>query len=192
MKKVYTNKWAKKLRYQLRSKKRVTVIRTRNPTWRIKEESLAENAKASITTRHTPSNTNAVLSVFHVGPWNPFNKTNHHQCLDYIYMYIYEKKRERERLYGRWHRELVLRETQLVQMIWLPHLISYFPFLSVIEIWKPGIALSETFVREREDCEENGWFMDQLVQQLGPTWSPYYDKNKRKEKALSPNSKPFY
>lgn len=136
MKKVYTNKWAKKLRYQLRSKKRVTVIRTRNPTWRIKEESLAENAKASITTRHTPSNTNAVLSVFHVGPWNPFNKTNHHQCLDYIYMYIYEKKRERERLYGRWHRELVLQETQLVQMIWLPHLISYFPFPSVVEIWK--------------------------------------------------------
>ena len=109
-----------------------------------------------------------------------------------IYIYIYMRKRERERLYGRWHRELVLRETQLVQMIWLPHLISYFPFLSVIEIWKPGIALSETFVREREDCEENGWFMDQLVQQLGPTWSPYYDKNKRKEKALSPNSKPFY
>ena len=149
MKKVYTNKWAKKLRYQLRSKKRVTVIRTRNPTWRIKEESLAENAKASITTRHTPSNTNAVLSVFHVGPWNPFNKTNHHQCLDYIYIYIWEKEREREIVRTLTPGASAPRNTACADDMASP---SDFLFSISICGWdlETGIALSETFVRERE------------------------------------------
>ena len=110
-----------------------------------------------------------------------------------IYICIYMRKREREREIVR---TLTPGASAPRNTACADDMASPSDFLFSISIcgWdlETGIALSETFVREREGCEENGWLMDQLVQQLGPTWSPYYDKNKRKEKALSPNSKPFY
>lgn len=58
-------------RNQLRSKKRLAVMRTRKITWSVKAESLEENAKPSITARLRPSIKNVVFSVVHVGPLTP-------------------------------------------------------------------------------------------------------------------------
>lgn len=94
------------LRYQLRSRKRVAVIRTRNATWSTKAESLAENAKPSIRARHRPSITKDDFNVFHVGRWDPINKssvifvplTNHQYLAVNTYAYKKNRAQERERV----------------------------------------------------------------------------------------------
>lgn len=58
----------RKLWYQVRSKKRVPVIRTRNVTWSTEAESLEEKAKPNTAARHRPSIKNEIFIVFQVGP----------------------------------------------------------------------------------------------------------------------------
>lgn len=46
-------------------------MRTRNPTWRTKAESLEVNAKVNIEIKLTPSIKNTIFRVFHVGALTP-------------------------------------------------------------------------------------------------------------------------
>ena len=117
------------LMYQLRSKKRLAVMRTRKITWSVKAESLEENAKPSITARLRPSIKNVVFSVVHVGPWN-LNIN-----ISQLFKENYRKRKKFQseiqlRNYGRWLQDLGLREELLLLMIYLFAQTVCFPFSS--------------------------------------------------------------
>ncbi len=177
-------KWgflAEKLRYQLRSRKRVTVIITRNATWRIKEESLEENAKASITAREKPSNTNAILSVFHVGPWNPIQQSIINQYLPGS-VCVCEREKEREIVQTLTPGARAPRNTACAED--MPSPSDFLFSICVIERsggWNcrfPKLRERERVVKKKKK-REIGCLMDHLVQLSDPIRGPKKIINKK-------------
>ena len=115
---IWTNLWIlswEMKEYQLRSKKRVTQIRTRKATWSIKGESLEENAKPNITARDRPIIKKVNFRVNQVGPWNGKNERiktrsqNRIKTQNLVQKWIQRSRRDSKWRKGGWIREIIVR-----------------------------------------------------------------------------------
>lgn len=118
--------------YLVSNKNRVRVIRTRSPTWRIKPVSLDVNPKTSIKIRLTPSITNTIFSVVHVGACKfffPKQKNQINQTHNRPFKLVMRQLNQQIiwTVYWHWLQELRRRLKLPVLMIDLRILMVYFP-----------------------------------------------------------------